>query len=1017
MAQFKDSIVSGNLRVTDEILTNLLQTGILRIPTSSGGTTYGLGTSGQIIKSNGSSVYWADDNNTNYYHSTGSWSGLTYTATANGGAPALAFTLPTGTTSTTVAVGNHTHTTTIAAGASSDTNQLTLAFGTKYKLTAGGTNFIFTMPNNPNTDRYVNSASFAHDSTNNNVKMTLTRAGSDTNTVTANIPKVSSSTAGVAPKGAAVSSQSQSTKFLREDGSWAAPSYTTNTNTWRNIKVNGTEKLGTGTGTGALDFVNGTNTTVSYTATGKIAINATNTDTKVTQKNSSTNSYRSLLFGCSTIDNENPYDTADITDYVYRSANLYARTSDGALYCTSDINIQSSNLDRDVTPSEEQIGARFSLRDKDNARCAALYAVNATDNAKALVMSAYNNDGTKSNSFRLAVNNDGTCSYYVTSPSAFRKALDYAAYFDGTTTSGRVVVTSGTGGKVQASSYTIEKSVPSNAVFTDTDTKVTSVSNHYAPAEDSNANLTASASGSTAAWSIDVVKGITLKRDAKGHVVGISVTSGKIPANPNTDEKVKTNLIAPEGDEFPIYYLTATGSTTESAKQLYMNDNAIIRIQTGTASTLGRARLVLGNNTAEGTAGNCCGQLLLYSTDNGYSVLRQATGVSSTGITIYLPPKAGTIFNTGSLVAGDNITLTESNGVYSINGTANTDTKVTVTETDPTTKTTYYPVWRGAHTTGTGGVLVNEDFKYNSQLGTASEVGQATIILGNSTNSGTAGNKSGQIILFAEKSGYTVLKYKASSTSDTTQTFPDTTGTVLNTGTTSISRSLTSGTKIATLTINGTATDLYCQTNTDTHRPIKLKGNAYLGNSSTAVDFLQGSNITLSGGTGDNIGKITIAATNNKTSQTEWADAGGTTRPLLVANGWTDSTAGVYYTNDIYCSSTGVLHCTSCNEHSDKRFKDNIEILDNRYLELIKKLQPKRYKFKNDIENKYHIGFITQEIETELSKCNLTKEDFGTLTETGEDKMQGLAYTDFIPMLLLYIKDLERQIKEIKEQQ
>jgi hypothetical protein len=87
-----------------------------------------------------------------YYHTTGSWSGLTYTATANGGAPALAFTLPTGTTSTTVALGNHTHPTTIAAGASSDTNQLTLAFGTKYKLTAGGTNFIFTTPSNPNTD-------------------------------------------------------------------------------------------------------------------------------------------------------------------------------------------------------------------------------------------------------------------------------------------------------------------------------------------------------------------------------------------------------------------------------------------------------------------------------------------------------------------------------------------------------------------------------------------------------------------------------------------------------------------------------------------------------------------------------------------------------------------------------------------------------------------------------------------------------------------------------------------------
>ena len=85
-----------------------------------------------------------------------------------------------------------------------------------------------------NTDRYVNKAVFADDSTAtaaNPIKMTLTRAGSDTNTITANIPKVSSSSAGVVPKGAAVSSQSKTTKFLREDGTWAAPSYTTNTDT------------------------------------------------------------------------------------------------------------------------------------------------------------------------------------------------------------------------------------------------------------------------------------------------------------------------------------------------------------------------------------------------------------------------------------------------------------------------------------------------------------------------------------------------------------------------------------------------------------------------------------------------------------------------------------------------------------------------------------------------------------------------------------------------------------------
>lgn len=46
-----------------------------------------------------------------------------------------------------------------------------------------------------------------------------------------NIPTVSSSTAGLAPQGAAVSTQTTSTKFLREDGTWAAPSYTTNVDT------------------------------------------------------------------------------------------------------------------------------------------------------------------------------------------------------------------------------------------------------------------------------------------------------------------------------------------------------------------------------------------------------------------------------------------------------------------------------------------------------------------------------------------------------------------------------------------------------------------------------------------------------------------------------------------------------------------------------------------------------------------------------------------------------------------
>ena len=77
---------------------------------------------------------------------------------------------------------------------------------------------------------------------------------------------------------------------------------------------------------------------------------------------------------------------------------------------------------------------------------------------------------------------------------------------------------------------------------TDNDTKVTSSTNHYTPSTASGQDKSTSASGATAAWSIDVVKGVTLNTDGKGHVTGISVTSGKIPANP-----VPSNNVAGSG--------------------------------------------------------------------------------------------------------------------------------------------------------------------------------------------------------------------------------------------------------------------------------------------------------------------------------------------------------------------------------------------------------------------------------------------------------------------------------------
>ena len=58
MAQLKSTVISGSLRVTDSTYTSTLQTQILHAPTASNSTTYGAGTDGHVLKTNGTSIYW-----------------------------------------------------------------------------------------------------------------------------------------------------------------------------------------------------------------------------------------------------------------------------------------------------------------------------------------------------------------------------------------------------------------------------------------------------------------------------------------------------------------------------------------------------------------------------------------------------------------------------------------------------------------------------------------------------------------------------------------------------------------------------------------------------------------------------------------------------------------------------------------------------------------------------------------------------------------------------------------------
>lgn len=63
MAQLKDLIVNGTSRLIGDAFVNKIQITSISAPTSAGGSTYGTGTNGQVLKSNGTSVYWGTDSN------------------------------------------------------------------------------------------------------------------------------------------------------------------------------------------------------------------------------------------------------------------------------------------------------------------------------------------------------------------------------------------------------------------------------------------------------------------------------------------------------------------------------------------------------------------------------------------------------------------------------------------------------------------------------------------------------------------------------------------------------------------------------------------------------------------------------------------------------------------------------------------------------------------------------------------------------------------------------------------
>lgn len=163
---------------------------------------------------------------------------------------------------------------------------------------------------------------------------------------------------------------------------------------------------------------------------------------------------------------------------------------------------------------------------------------------------------------------------------------------------------------------------------------------------------------------------------------------------------------------------------------------------------------------------------------------------------------------------GISVTADTSGNITIGNTVTNTDTKVSSTflaqsDADVALFPTLLPAEQ------TSGVYMIRSIIFEHTVGTTKVDGSARLVLGNGTQSGYDDNEEGILTLFSKKNGKAYLR-SADLDNDATHVLPATGGTLLNSGTTSFTQTLTSGTQIGSIKINGTTTTLYAPTNTNT---------------------------------------------------------------------------------------------------------------------------------------------------------------------------------------------------------
>lgn len=103
---------------------------------------------------------------------------------------------------------------------------------------------------------------------------------------------------------------------------------------------------------------------------------------------------------------------------------------------------------------------------------------------------------------------------------------------------------------------------------------------------------------------------------------------------------------------------------------------------------------------------------------------------------------------------------------------------------------------------------------------------------------------------------------------------------------------------------------------------------------------------------------------------------------------------------------------------SDANLKNNIEYLDNKYDIFFDNLISRRFKYNHGTGNRYHLGYITQEVQKSLSEANIDEKEFAaicTFNKGLEDEFSALRYEEFIALNTWQIQKLKPRVSSLEQ--